>query len=506
MNRILLLVLLLFAGTIFSYGQSTSVPFSNKFPSIERYVDSLMKAWEVPGMGIAIVYKDRLIYGRGFGYRDLANKLPFDTKTLFPVASNTKLITSTVALMMQEEQLIDLDRPVRQYHSSLRFYNEELNERITMRDLLSHRTGLGNYDGLWVNDTCSRDELVRRIQYMKPELGFREGFIYNNMMYVTAGSVMERVSGMSWEALLRKKIFDPLSMNATCFTYEDMSKSGNYLLSYYKPDTNISLRPRQYRAIPDALGPAGTIKSNLEDLSHWMVAQLGKGKYKGNTVFSADVYNQTLVANTISERTTRWPELSNSLYALGRGVQFYKGIMLTRHTGSIDGYYSSLTVLPDKELAIFMVLNQDEAGSLRSVMALPVIDMLLDLNYTPWIQRYRQDYLKSQKQSYQYKDSLAAMQVKNTQPSHAVENYIGRYVHPAYGEINITIENGQLIWQFRQQRSRLFHFHYDQFATNEKNNDNPDFRVQFLTNEKGVIDRLVVAPYGDPKVEFEKKK
>jgi hypothetical protein len=98
------------------------------------------------------------------------------------------------------------------------------------------------------------------------------------------------------------------------------------------------------------------------------------------------------------------------------------------------------------------------------------------------------------------------MQVKYTQPSHALENYKGRYVHPAYGEINITMENGQLVWQFRQQRSRLFHFHYDQFMTNETNNDNPDFRVQFMTNEKGEIDRLVVAPYSDPKVEFEKKK
>lgn len=504
MNRILLLLLLLFAGT--AYSQAPSTPFASKFPRIERYLDSLMKSWEVPGMGIAIVYKDQLIYSRGLGYRDLANKLPFDTKTLFPVASNTKLITSTVALMMQEEGLLDLDVPVRQYHSSLRFYNEELNERITMRDLLSHRTGLGNYDGLWVNDTCNRDELVRRIQYMKPELGFREGFIYNNMMYVAAGSVLERVGGMSWETLLRKKIFSPLSMNTTCFTYEDMRKSGNYLVSYYKPDTNMSLLPRQFRAIPDALGPAGTIKSNLEDLSHWMVAQLGKGKYREKQVFSTDVYNQTLVANSIGERTIRWPELSNSLYGLGRGIQFYKGIMLTRHTGSIDGYYSSLTILPGKELAIFMVLNQDEAGSLRSVMALPVIDLLLDLNYTPWIQRYRQDYLANQKQFFQYRDSTAAMQVKNTQPSHSLENYTGRYTHPAYGEINITLENGQLVVLFRQQRSLLYHFHYDQFVTKETKNDNPDFRFHFLTNEKGAIDRLLFGPYGDKTVEFEKKK
>lgn len=504
MNK--LLFLFLFFTTQAVIAQTTAHPFQQKIPRVEKYLDSLMKDWEIPGMGIAIVYKDQLIFSKGLGYRDLAKKLPFDSKTVFPVASNTKLVTSTVALMLQEEGLLSLDRPVRQYHSSLQFSNEEWNERVTLRDMLSHRTGLGNYDGIWVNDTCSRDELTRRVRYMKPELGFREGFIYNNMIYVAAGSVLERVSGLSWEALLRKKILEPLSMNSTCFTYEDMMKSGNYALSYYKPDTNLAIRVRSFRAIPDALGPAGTLKSTLEDMSHWMIAQLGKGQYNGKQVFSSTVYNQSLVANTIAERTIRWPEFSNALYGLGRNVQTYKGIAVTRHTGSIDGYYSSLTIVPEKELAIFMIHNYDEAGSLRSVMALPVLDLLLNLSYTPWIQRFRKDYLDNQKDFYRNKDSLAATQVKNTQPSHELYQYTGEYVHPAYGQINITLENNQLVFQFRRQRSLLHHFHYDLFTTRELQNDLPDFRIQFQTNEKGNIDRLRVGPYGDPVVDFIRKK
>ena len=235
-----------------SFGQSN--PYSSKFIRVDDYIDSLMKEWKVPGLALAIVYKDQLIYGRGYGYRDLEKKLPVETTTLFPIASNTKLITSTVATMLQEEGKLNLDMPVKKYYPALNFYNDELNAKITMRDLLSHRTGLPGYNGMWVNAPNTRDDLVSKITYMKPALGFREGYIYNNMMYVTAGSVLEKITSKKWEDLVREKIFTPLGMNASCFTIEEVKKYGNYSLAYYEDDSTKQLKLKQFVASVRCVG------------------------------------------------------------------------------------------------------------------------------------------------------------------------------------------------------------------------------------------------------------
>ena len=225
----------------------------------------------------------------------------------------------------------------------------------------------------------------------------------------------------------------------------------------------------------------------------------------GHQVVPAKAINQTLVPNSIADREGRWPELSNGLYGLGRVIQTYKGLKITSHTGSIDGYYSNLTFVPEKELAVFIVYNAVEAGSLRTVINLPVIDRLLDLSPTPWISRYKTDYLRDKAEDKQFEDSVKATQVKNTSPSHDLQAYTGAYSHPAYGEIKIQIQNNQLVFIFRSQQSPLYHFHYDQFITKEDKTDIPNFRLSFLVNSIGKIDRIATQPYGDAMAEFVKK-
>ena len=500
--RILLFAFLFVA--ISSYSQTN--PFQKKFPLIDRYIDSLLKDWNVPGLALGIVYKDQLVYGKGYGYRDVNKKLPVDTKTLFPIASNTKLFTATAAVMLEEEGKLSLDKPVRNYMPSLTFYNDELNTKVTLRDMLSHRTGLPRYDGIWVGAPFTRKETVSKVAFMKPQLGFREGYIYNNMMFASAGAVMETVTGKSWEEIIREKILRPLDMKLTSFTDEEMMKTNNYSLSYFEPDSTSRLLQETFIAQSEGLGPAGTIKSNIEEMSHWMIAQLNYGKYNGQQVIPADAIRETLIPNTIADRQGKWDELSNSLYGLGRAIQMYKGYKIATHTGSIDGYYSNLTFLPGQQLAIFMVHNGSPGGSLRGVMSLPVIDRLLGLDYTPWSERYRKDYLEAKAQEKKFKDSVAATQVRNTVPSHTLNAYTGTYSNPIYGDIAIELQNAQLVFLFRKQRSLLYHFHYDQFITKEDNNDKPDFRLNFLTNNKGDVDKFVMNPFGEAVAEFVKKK
>lgn len=498
--RKLLFILLL--SVLFISVNAQTNPFQKKFVLIDRYLDSLMRVWNIPGLALGIVYKDQLIYAKGYGYRDLENKLPVESTTLFPIASNSKLFTATAAVMLAEEKKLSLDIPVKQYMPSLQFSNEELNARITMRDLLSHRTGLPRYDGIWLGATTTRKEMVEKVVLMKPQLGFREGYIYNNMMFVTAGAVMEAVVGNSWENIIRTKLFQPLEMNQSCFTQDEWVQTANKAFAYFEPDSTRRLVRRTFVGQTDALGPAGTIKSTINDMSHWMIAQLNKGSYKGKQVLSNATIQQTLLPSNIADKEMKWNELSNALYCLGRTIQTYKGYKLATHTGSIDGFYSNLTFIPSEQLGIFMVHNSIPAGSLRSVMALPVIDHLLEFNLTPWSERYYDDYQKAKIVEQKQKDSLKATQVKNTIPSHLLEQYAGKYKSVIYGVSDIQFENGKLIIDFRGVRSMLTHFHYDQFISNEEGTDKPEFRLSFLTNTSGKIDRFTMRPFGDPVNEF----
>ena len=498
-------ILLFLAGFQPAFSQAT--PFQKKLPVIDTYIDSFMHAWNIPGLALGIVYKDQLIYAKGYGYRDLENKLPVDAQTIFPIASNTKLFTATAALLLQEEQKLNLDKPVRDYMPALKFSTNDLNAQITLRDMLSHRTGLYNYGGLWAGARVTRKELTDRVAVIPPAMGIREGYIYNNIMYVAAGAVMETVTGKSWETIIREKLLTPLQMNATHFFGDVTTASGNIAFPYYAPDTARTLKRRTQVIQTPALGPAGTMLSNLTDMSHWMIAQLNGGKYKGVQAFSAKAIQQTMVPNAVADHEGKWPELSHALYGLGRNVQTYKGHKIATHTGSIDGFYSNLTFFPSDSLAVFMVHNSIPAGSVRGVMAFPVFDRLLSLPLTDWSGRYLSQNSKELANAIKERDSVAATRVLNTSPSHAISVYAGKYHHPVYGEVVITLEKESLQFSFRNIQTQLHHFHYDQFVTREEMNSGmAEFRLNFLTNAKGEIDRFSMRVYGDPIVEFVKVK
>lgn len=503
MKKNFLIISLLLAASIC---RSQSTAFQSKFPRVTGYIDSFMKDRNIPGLAIGIVYKDQLIYARGFGYRDAEKKLPVEVTTIFPIASNTKLFTATAACMLAGEGKLSLDKPAGYYMPSLNFCNDELNAKVTLRDMLSHRTGLPRYDGIWVAAPFTRKETIDKVVYMKPQLGFREGYIYNNMMFAAGGAVMESAAGMSWEEIIKTKIFQPLQMKASCFTNEEMIRNGNFAYSYFEPDSTNQLKRLNYFGQSEALGPAGTIKSTIEDMSHWMIAQLNGGIYKDQKAIPDSVIKQTLIPNNIADKEAKWDELSNPLYCLGRIIQMYKGYKIYTHTGSIDGFYSNLTFVPSEKIAVFMVHNSVPAGNARPVMAFPVIDRLLGLSPTPWTERYKKEYLNEKAAAKKVKDSIGATQVKNTVPSHALKDYTGKYSNPVYGDILIKLEKDQLVFSFRNIESLLHHFHYNYFITKEESTGKPSFRMHFIVNNKGEIGALSMQPFADPAAEFVKIK
>lgn len=474
--------------------------YSGKFPEIDKYADDILKQWNIPGLALAIVHKDKLIYSKGYGFRDLENKLPSTETTLFPIASNTKLFTSTIAAQLAAEGKLSLDKPVRTYLPDIQFYTEELTSRVTLRDMLSHRTGLPTFDGIWVNAPFKRTEALSKIAYMKPTLGYREGYIYNNMMYTGAGLAIERVTGKTWEDNVKERIFKPLSMNSSGFTGVG-TKPAERAKSYFDNEEG-KLVARTFSSQSETLGPAGTIYSNMKDMGNWLITLVNSGRFKGKQVIAASAIAETMIPNNLSDKRGRYDELSNSIYALGRIVQTYKGTKIVSHTGSIDGFYSNLTYLPKDSLAIFIVHNSTAAGSLRSVMNLPMLDILLGREVTDWSGRYRKDYLDAQGVSKRNIDSINASRVQNTNPSHPIQAYAGLFKHPVYGDIQIDIQNNILRLKYRDLTAILDHWHYDQFITHDDAIGYPDMKINFLTNDKGQIDKISTRPFGDPVTEF----
>ncbi len=494
MKRLLLLLLCPL------YVSAQSIDYSVKFESIDSYANGLLQQWNIPGMGISIVYKDKLIYSKGYGLRDIEKNLQATETTLFPIASNTKLFTATIAAQLALEGKLSLDKPVRTYLPGIAFYNEELTSRVTLRDMLSHRTGLPAYDGIWVNAPFSRSEALNKIAYMKPSLGYREGYIYNNMMFMASGLAIESVTGKSWEDNVRERIFKPLSMSSSAFAGEG-KKPAEHSQSYFDNDQG-KLVARTFSSQSAALGPAGTIYSNMRDMGNWMIALVNGGKFNGKQVIAASAITETMIPQNLSDKRGRYDELSNSIYAMGRIVQTYKGTKIVSHTGSIDGFFSNLTYLPMDSLAIFIVHNSTAAGTLRSVMNLPLIDILLGREITDWSGRYRKDYLEGQERNKRDIDSLNASQVKNTLTSHLMPAYTGTFQHPVYGDIKIEIQNNMLSLKYRDLSTALSHWHYDQFITVDEGKGRPDMKINFITNDKGEIDRIITRPFGDPTTEF----
>jgi CubicO group peptidase (beta-lactamase class C family) len=216
----------------FVVAQGQAPTFKKQLPTVDPYIQQLMTEWEVAGSSVSIIYKDKVIFSKAYGYRDVANKLPVTTKTLFGIASNTKLFTATAAAMLHEDKKLDLDKPVRTYMPELHFATGELDDKLTLRDMLSHRSGVPRWDGVWGGSGYTLQEILDRLQYMKPTMGFREGYLYNNNMYAAAGAVTAKVNGTTWEQLIQTRIFDPLEMKQSTFSFHDAAAKGEFSKDY----------------------------------------------------------------------------------------------------------------------------------------------------------------------------------------------------------------------------------------------------------------------------------
>lgn len=496
------LTALLLCVSILINGQPINV--TQKLKGIDKTIEKILKDWNVPGCGIGIVMKDKLVFANGYGYRDLEKKLPVTPNTLFQIASNTKLFTATAIGFLVDEGKLDWDKPIRQYVPQIQFYNEELTNNVTIRDMLSHRTGISRHDNLWYNSDFSRKDLFDRIKYLEPSIPLRQGYLYNNLMYGAAGSVVEYLSGQTWEEFVKARIFTPLGMTHSIFTTEDMLKQPDFMHPYYEKRDTTTLVPYPYYAKFQGVGPCGSIISSINDLSYWVVAQMHAGKFENKQIIPASIIKETLQpASLTASVPDKYFENLNSIYGMGRGSSVYKGHYRTQHGGAIGGIFSNVSFMPADSIGIIVFTNGAHAGQLPGIIANIVYDKLLGLPETPWSDRSLTDYKKNKATDKAARKNPDTDRVLNTKPSHALNEYQGLYEDAAYGILNVSYANDQLSVTYNNTTLPLSHYHYDRFVSPD-DEINGKWSLAFGVDAQGSISDVKIS-MDEKEVSFKKK-
>ncbi|HKM91656.1 MAG TPA: serine hydrolase [Candidatus Acidoferrales bacterium] len=469
---------------------------ASKLQGFDAYMEQVLKDWNTPGIGVGIVVNDKLVFAKGYGYRDYEKKLPFTPATLCQIASNSKLFTAVAAGMLVEEGKLTWDQPVRESVPTIQFYNNELNNNVTLRDMLSHRTGVTRHDLIWFKSPFTRKELFEKMKYLEPQEPMREIFLYNNLMFAAGGYIIELKSGKTWEQFVRERILAPLGMNATGYTIADMLQHPDHGVPFREKRDSFELYKIPYYEDTEGVAPAGAVISNIDELSHWLMALMHDGKYQDKQVLPASVLKATLqpaigLPNTLGESQGFW-ELLNPAYGMGRETAAYRGHLITFHGGDLPGFHSQISFMPNDKIGVIVLVISDHSAPLYNVVSYNVYERLLGMDQTPWSQRRLAQRLANKKAGTEGRAKAGEDRVPNTKPSHALADYAGEYENPAYGILKIGLKNDALQFGFHEFQFPMSHFHYDRF-------DTPDdeqygrFSVNFRTNPQGDIENAVIS-------------
>lgn len=459
----LLVILFIFPTLLFAQNKNLSA----NLKEIEAYATKAGQDWRVPGFAMAIVKDDSVVFAKGFGVRELGKPTPVDDHTLFAIASNSKAFTSAALAILVDEGKIKWNDPVTKYLPWFQMYDPWVTREMMVRDLLCHRSGLPTFGGdlLWYGSTYSREEVVRRIRYLKPTSSFRTQYGYQNIMFLTAGLVLEAVTGKSWDDFIKERFFGPLGMATSNTSVKDFKPTDNIATPHNEKDGKINVI---HYVNVDGIGSAGAINSCVSEMAQWLRLQLGRGTYKGQKIFSAARSREMWtpqIMNFVSEQSEKFsPTTHFNGYALGWGVRDYQGRKVMSHGGGLDGMISQVALMPEENLAI-VVLTNSETG-LASFLVNKTFDVFLGVAKRDWSGEALARKKDNDAAQAAAKKKIEDERVLNTQPSLALAQYAGTYGGQMYGEAKVTEENGKLV--LRLVPSPMFvgdleHWHFDTF-------------------------------------------
>lgn len=435
---------------------------------LDEFIPSVMQATKVPGLALAIIKGDEVILERGFGKRNIADDLDVTPQTLFAIGSSSKAFTAMGLAILVDEGKLEWDTPVKHYIPSFKLYDQFATERLTPRDLLIHNSGLPRYDILWYNNAnLSRKDVIERLPYLEPTHDFRTTWQYQNLMYATAGYLIEVISGQIWEEFTRQRIMEPLGMSDTTFSVHDSQKAPDFALPYKEKKQQVE-RADFYDRF-QAIAPAGAINSHLVDMAKWVRCLMNKGKYGDGEqqLLSEAQFNQLVTPQIISPDLptlfTKYEELFSWTYAPGWFVSSYRGHTMLQHGGNIDGFTALVAFLPDEQLGIVTLTNLD-SNFATEIVTFSLCDRLFGLSHVPWFDRYQEKWAELKEQAEKSKQDAAADRVPNAPLTHPLSDYVGEFENPAYGTFTIRQDGDTLKGFYNELECAFTHLHYDVFA------------------------------------------
>src|SRR5579872_2815824 len=476
---------------------------------MDAYAARALKTFDVPGLSVAIVKDGKLVFAKGYGVRKLGEPTPVDENTLFAIGSNTKAFTAAALASLLDAGKLSSDDPVYERLPGFQMYDPYVSHEMTIRDLLTHRSGMGLGEGdllFWPNTTFTRDEIIHKLRFMKPASSFRSRFAYDNLLYIAAGQIIPAVTGQSWESYLQAHILDPLGMKTTTLSVRDFKAGDNFALPHAKVDGTLRTIP--FIALDNA-APAGSINSSVAEMAKWVQLQLSRGEFPNGTarLFSEAQSQEMWSAQTNLPAGEAPGPLAGlnahfAAYGLGWGLRDYRGRKLVGHTGGVAGFVSRVMLVPEEKLGVVILTNAESGGAFDSILY-HVLDHYLAAPKTDWVAAFKAADEQRAAQAATVIKQQDSGRAADSKPTLPLAKYAGKYADAWYGPATIRQENGRLIFSLDHTPAavgELQHWQYDTFKAHWEDRTIEDAFVTFTLKPDGAVDHFTlqaVSPLAD---------
>ena len=491
MKKIILSIIIILFTTVIKAQKD------KRLKGIEKELNTLLAATKAPGFAVAVVEGDKVVYAKGFGYRDYENKIPVDTNTLFAIGSTTKAFTSAILGKLRDDKKLSFDESPRKYIPELEFYNDDMNKNIIIKDLMRHSTGISSNDDSWVLfPTYNKDSLLLRVKYQEPISRVRQQWYYNNYMFLVQGVLAEKITGKSWEDNITNYFFKPLNMTRSNATIAEMKSATNAAFGY-QLENDGRIRKMDYLDIA-GMSPAGSINSSVNDMTKWLMAWLNEGMYNDTEIIPASYLNEAISSQMVISSglpSKNSPDIYFANYGYGWMLSSYKGHYRVEHGGDVTGFTANVAFFPSDKLGIVVLTNQEVSDV--PVLARNIIaDRMLKEEKINTVKRYIDRQKKARELEKENGVANTSPKIKNTTLSHSnIEDYTGNYHNAGYGTFEVFTKNDSLFLHTTDKTRQYFlnHYHYDTFEVFNIEDGkvdisrSSDFEINFRTNIDGVI-------------------
>ncbi len=463
-------------------------------PGLDSYVNEAMRAWNVPGLAIAIVRNDSIILSRGFGVLEIGRPARVTNQTVFAIASLTKAFTAATAGILVDRGAIGWDTLTSSLLPELRLRDSWVTEHMTLRDMLVHRTGLASGDWLGLSGQNDRAGIMRQMRFLDFDAGFRSRYSYSNLIYQVAGAAVSRRAGKSWDAMVREEIFVPLRMLRSNTSVCELRAMANVAAPHEMSKGQTVVVPRLNL---DNVSPSGGINASVLDMSNWLRMQLGDGEFEGKRILShaslAEMHRIQVPFPIRPASQARYPGVRFMGYGMGWSIQDYRGVKLLRHSGWIDGFRSEAALLPDQRTGIVVLSNrgnQELANDLPDALRNWLLDRILVAPSTDWSGTLLQAARNNQRVDEEGRKKLYVTRRAGSGVPRSLSTYTGTYSDSLYGHAVVRADKGRLtLWFGPRHTAPLEYWDGERFMARWENPSYGEQMVEFGI-ENGLPARL----------------